>query len=161
MSSAFDGHSHSELALGLPVGSGQRPEASPDKGLRPGPLPGRQVVGGLGSAFSLVRGAGTHSHPALESHRPGELAPVCVYLSPPSPSFIHPLDVYTWDTHRHLRLNENLPCFAGNGTSAHPLLKSESRICLILSPGSPQVPPRQWPSGAGLLSARGPNSLFT
>lgn len=76
-----------------------------------------------------------------------ELAPVHVRLSLPSPSSVCPLDVYPWETHKHLKFNKDLPLFVGNGSSSHPLLESESPLfCSPLSPGPAQAGVcRSWP----------------
>lgn len=67
-------------------------------------------------------------------------------LSCPSPSSIYPLDVYPWETHKHLKFNKGLPLFAGNGSSGDPLLGSESPLfCSHSSPDPAQgVMGRSW-----------------
>lgn len=66
------------------------------------------------------------------------------YTCPHRPSFSRPLDICTWETHRHLRLSEDLPPFAGSATSTPLRLKPEARV----PDSAPSQPPGPADPGA-------------
>lgn len=101
---------------------------------------GFRVLAASGT-LSLLRSAG----PTLSSG-PGECPCPHVFV-PPS---ICPQDIDIRENHRQLKLNADLPCFAGNGTCVHPRLKPEARASLTLLAGGPQVLLMPGRAGAGL-----------